>query len=277
MNLTNFEATPIFRAFEMVRREAGRYGVAIAASEIVGLVPQKALDACAEYFLQLEGFSARQVLENRLTEALPPGSGIDEFVASVAAPAAVPGGGSVAALAGSLASALGQMVAGLTTGKKKFESVHQEVEAVRERLAAAGNELRKLVDQDADAYRSVVAALGLPKETEGQRAARAEAIQSATRAATETPLRTARTAALLLEPLETLISIGNPTAKSDAAVGMQLAHAAVKGAQYNVLINLPGLKDKDFARSCREEVTRLSRRSQEIVARIDGMMTEGVG
>ncbi len=273
MNLTNFEATPIFRAFDMVRSEAERYGVAIASSEIVGLVPQKALDACADYYLRLEGFSARQVLENRLAEMLPRGTGIDEFVFSVAAPTAVPGGGSVAALAGWLASALGEMVAGLTEGKKKFTAVRQEAAALHQRLAAASSDLRKLVDEDAAAYLAVVSAIGLAKETEEQKAARSEAIQKATRNATETPLRTARTAASILDLLATLLAIGNPNARSDAAVGAQLAYAAVKGAQYNVMANLSGLKDDGFARACRDEVSELAHKSQQIVNRIDVLMT----
>ena len=272
MNLTNFRATPIFRAFEMVRREAARYGVAVASSEIIGLVPQEALDACADYLLQLEGFSARQVLENRLAETLAPGPDMDEFISSVADPAPVPGGGSVSALAGALASALGEMVAGLTRGRKKFESVHREVSELHDNLAAAGKELRKLVEEDAAAYQAVVAAFGLDQGTEEQKTERANAIQRATCAATETPLRTARAAASVLGSLETLIRIGNPNAKSDAAVGAQLAYAAVKGAQYNVLINLPGLNDRAFAGSCRDEVVGLAQNSQEIISRIDDLM-----
>ena len=120
MNLTNYEATPIHRAFEMVVREAGRYGVAAASSEIVGLVPQKALHAAADYFLRLEGFSENQILENRLSAALAGEPRLGEFVDQVAAAEAVPGGGRAAALAGSRAAALGQMVAGLTAGKRSM-------------------------------------------------------------------------------------------------------------------------------------------------------------
>ncbi|NWG14195.1 MAG: glutamate formimidoyltransferase [Acidobacteria bacterium] len=269
MNLTNFEATPIFRVFEMVKREAERYGVAVASSEIVGLVPQKALDDCADYYLRLEGFSTRQVLENRLAEALPPSSGVEEFVSAVAAPTPTPGGGSVAALAGWLASALGEMVAGLTEAREKFAAEHREAAALRRKLAAAGRDLRQLVAEDAAAYQAVVSAFGLPKETEDQKARRSAAIQEATRVATETPLRTARTAASVLETLETLMAIGNPNARSDAAVGAQLAYAAVKGAQYNVLVNLPGLKDAAFVQNCRNEVSDLARRCQQILNRID--------
>ncbi len=272
MNLTDFETTPIFRAFDMVRREAERHGVAVASSEIVGLVPQKALDACADHYLRLEDFSARQVLENRLAEAFPPSSGVDQFVSGIAASTPAPGGGSAAALSGWIASALGEMVAGLTEGKKRFAAAHQEAAALRQRLAAAGSDLRKLVDEDATAYQAVVSAFGMAKGTEELENVRSEAIQRATQIATETPLRTARTAALVLELLEALLAIGNPNARTDAAVGAHLAYAAVKGAQYNVLVNLQGLKDTAFVRDCREKVSELVRRSQAIVDRIDVLM-----
>ena len=274
MNLTNPEGTPLFRAFEMVRREAERYGVAVASSEIVGLVPQRALNACADYYLRLEGFSERQILENRLAETKPPAAGIEDFVSRVAAPTPAPGGGSVAALAGALAAALGEMVAGLTEGRKKYEAVHREAAGLRLRLSAIEAELQGLVSEDAKAYEAVMGALGMPRETDEQRANRSEAVERAARMATETPLRTARAAATVLETLESLMAIGNPNARSDAAVGAQLAYAAVKGAQYNVLINLSGLKDRAFAENCRGEVAELVRSGAQRLGRLDELMTE---
>jgi glutamate formiminotransferase/formiminotetrahydrofolate cyclodeaminase len=273
MNLTNFEGTPVFRAFETVRREAERFGVAVGSSEIVGLVPQSALDSCTEYYLRLENFSSRQILENRLAEALPSKSGIEDFISRVSAPTPVPGGGSVSAIAGSLAAALGEMVAGLTEGKKKFQAVHKQAAELHGRLSAAAAELQELAKEDAQAYQAVLQAYGMPKETAEQQAGRTEAIESATRRATEVPLRTAMAAARTLELLESMLAIGNPNARSDAAVGAQLAHAAVKGAQYNVLINLSGLKDAAFAESCRSETSDLARRSASILQRIDAQMT----
>ena len=273
MNLTNYEGTPVFRAFEMVRREAERFGVAVASSEIVGLVPQSALNDCTEYYLRLEGFSSRQILENRLAEALPAKAGIEDFISSVSAPTPVPGGGSVSALAGSLAAALGEMVAGLTEGRKKFQTVHKQAAEIHGKLSAAAAELQELAREDARSYEAVIQAFGMPKETKEQQSGRAEAIESATRHATEVPLRTARAAARTLELLESILAIGNPNARSDAAVGAQLAHAALKGAQYNVLINLSGLKDTAFAESCRSEMSNLARRSASILQRIDAQMT----
>lgn len=272
MNLTNFEATPIFRAFEMVVREAERYGVSVASSEIVGLVPQQALDACANYYLRLENFSPNQILENRLNDALPQEPPLGEFISSVAAPEAVPGGGSVAAHAASLAAALGEMVAGLTEGKKKYQPVEERVREIHRQLSEARGVLHRLVDEDADAYRGVMAALKLPKESAEERTARAEALARAARVATEVPLRTARLAAQTLEQLAVLAEIGNQTARSDAAAGAQLAFAALKGAQYNVLINLPGLADRAFAEASRGEADELARRGQGTLQKVDALL-----
>ncbi len=272
MNLTNYEGTPIFRAYEMVAREAERFGVSIASSEIVGLLPQKALDACAEYYLRLEGFSQDQILENRLAGALRREPGVSEFVESVAAPEAVPGGGSTAAFAGTLAAALGEMVSGLTEGKKKFEAAEAQVKEAHAKLKAARSRLHELVREDSASYQAVVEAMRLPKDTDDQKTARAEAIQRATRYATEVPLRTARVAAEVLKNLEVLARIGNPNARSDAATGAQLAHAALKGAQYNVLINIGSLKDKEFAEGCRKEAHDLALTAQGILQEIDRLM-----
>jgi len=274
MNLTNFEGTPVFRAFDLVCREAARYGVSVGSSEIVGLVPHNALTACAEYYLRLENFSSRQVLENRLSEGLSQDglSSIEEFVAKVASPDPVPGGGSVAALAGGLGAALGEMVAGLTEGKKKFESVEGRVTKLHADLTCAREELCRLVEEDAASYKAVIDATKLPKETGAQKLAREEAIEQATRHATETPLRTARVASGVLFSLEEMARIGNPNALSDAAAGAQLAYAALKAAQYNVLINLAGFKDRAFAEACRRECDELAQRAAERLRRIDQLM-----
>ncbi|MGA2263666.1 MAG: glutamate formimidoyltransferase, partial [Acidobacteriota bacterium] len=273
MNLTNFEATPIFRVFEMVVRETERYGVSVASSEIVGLVPQKALNACADFYLRLENFSPGQILENRLNDALPQEPALAEFASGVAAPDAVPGGGSVAAHAASLAAALGEMVAGLTEGKKKYQAVEKQVREIHQRLTDARDALQRLVQQDADAYQRVMAAMRLPKESAEEKTARAEALEGATRAATEVPLLTARLAGEVLGWIRVLAEVGNQNALSDAAAGAQLACAALKGAQYNVLVNLPGLGDRAFGEACRREANDLAGRGQETLHAVDALMT----
>ena len=277
MNLTNFEGTPVFRAFEMVAREAARYGARAVSSEIVGLVPQKALDACAEYYLQLEDFSAQQILENRLAAAgaLARGhdAGCDDLLDSVAAATAAPGGGSAAALGGALAAALGEMVSGLTAANKKFGAIEPRMRELAGRLGAARGLLRRLVDDDARAYSEVVSARRLPNSTDEERRVRAAALEAATRRATEVPLETARAAAGALELLAELAERGNPNLRSDAATGSQLAFAALKGAQYNMLVNLPALSDAAFAAACRAEAAALVGRGSEALGRVDALLT----
>lgn len=272
MNLTHYRATPIHAAFDRVALEAERRGVEVASSEIIGLVPREALEASAARYLRLEGFSGNQILENRLAAALPAEPGLDEFVERVAAPEAVPGGGSVAALAGALAAALGLMVSGLTAGREKYRAAEPRVIEIREKLAGLRRTLQELIAQDMEAYAAVMQAYQLPKATEEEQRARAGAVERATRRATEVPLRTARASADAAACLEELARIGNVNARSDAAVGAQLAFAALKGGEYNVLINLAGIRDDTFAAECRSETESLAREARAALDRLDALM-----
>jgi glutamate formiminotransferase/formiminotetrahydrofolate cyclodeaminase len=133
MNLTDFEKTAVHHAQEMVRREAARYGLTITKAELVGLTPQKALLDAAKWYLQLDDFKTEQVLEYRL-QAAAAAEAADitprQFIAATAEASPTPGGGSVAALAGALAAALAQMVAGLTIGRKKYADVQDKAQAI---------------------------------------------------------------------------------------------------------------------------------------------------
>jgi len=202
-----------------------------------------------------------------------PEQGMDAFVSKVAAAAPLPGGGSVAALAGALAAALGEMMAGLTEGREKFLSVQPIVRDAHARVAVLRDTLRALVSEDAEAYRLLLNALRMPRDTEEQRIKRTEAVQCAVRGATDTPLRTARAAFEVLECLRVLIEVGNPNARSDAAVGAQMAYASLKGAQYNVLTNIRALNDASFAGTCRAEISDLLARGQETLRQIDAIIT----
>jgi methenyltetrahydrofolate cyclohydrolase len=199
--------------------------------------------------------------------------GMDAFVARVAAAVPLPGGGSVAALTGALAAALGEMIAGLTEGREQFASVQGQVADIHAKLTDCRSVLRALVQEDSAAYEALLTAIRLPRETEEQRAVRAGAVEQALRGATETPLRTARAAFEILEYLKTLIEVGNPNARSDAAVGAQLAYASLKGAQYNILTNIRTLKDESFANSCRSEISDLLCRGRNTLRYIDKLIT----
>ena len=260
MNLTHYEGTPIFRVFEMVRREAERYGVAVTSSEVVGLIPQRALDACADFYLRLERFDAGQVLENRLAAALsgpPRESGLEQFVGQVAGSESTPGGGSVAALAGSLGAALGRMVCGLTLGKKKFADVEADVRALAESLQALKDRLYTLIDEDARAYEAVVGAYAQPKTTEVEANERKRRIEASLKHATEVPMQTARAGLEALQALKRLRPLGNPSALSDLGVAALMAQASVKGAAYNVYINLASVEDVAFKTETRAAVTQI--------------------
>ena len=272
INLTDFEQTPIHRVFEMVKREAERYGVTIVGSEIVGLIPKRAIELTADFYLQLENFSPAQVLENRLEASLG-GAGSEgpgklaalaqPFLDSVAQPTATPGGGSVAALAGALGASLGQMVAGLSR-KKKSQAAHVEQlsEAVAE-FHAASRELAEAIDRDAASFESVMTAYKLPQGSVEERRRRDTAIQQALQGAAQVPLEVARRAAEIFERLGQLESISSPSMLSDIRVGRLMAAAGVRGALENVAINLESITDAVFAERMRSESASLLARVAE--------------
>src|SRR5438067_11925761 len=159
MNLTDFEQTPIHRVFELVKREAARYGVAPVSSEIVGLIPKKALEQAAEWFLQVENFDSSLVLENRLTAVMGGKmaadglrTGIETFIEQLAAPTATPGGGSAAAASAAMAAGLATMVASMSRGKKAFVQHEGELSEAISRLSLLREELKSAIDADAESY-----------------------------------------------------------------------------------------------------------------------------
>jgi glutamate formiminotransferase/formiminotetrahydrofolate cyclodeaminase len=252
MNLVDTDQTPIHRAFDQVKLEAEQRGAQVSWSEIVGLVPQRALDAVSTHHLQLAQFKPSQVLENRIREAASPSpspssaaAGTAAFLASVAAPTPVPGGGSVVALAGALAAALARMVAGLTIGKKKYVDIEAQMRRVADEAAELQDVLARLVQRDADSYAAVTAALRLPKEPAAAAAARAASLREALLGAARVPLETARAATAVARLAAAVAETGNRNAVSDAGVGALLAEAACRGAVYNVRINLSGLEAGD--------------------------------
>src|SRR5271165_3642400 len=176
INLTDYENTPMHRVYEMVKREAARYGVMPAGSEIVGLVPKKAMEMAADFFLQLEDFSPAQVFENKLAAALsgaPAQSAGDGRLAALATPfldaiaeaTSTPGGGSVSAFAAAAAAALGQMVAGLSRKKKSQVAFVDQLSAELDLLRKSGETLKAAIDRDAAAYDEVLKAFKLPQTT----------------------------------------------------------------------------------------------------------------
>lgn len=269
INMTDFEQTPLHRVFEMVKREAQRYGVSIVGSEIVGLVPKRAIELTADFYLQFENFSPAQVFENRLEASLggAPPEGIGKFallalpfLEAVAAPTAAPGGGSASAYAGALAASLGQMVAGLSHKKKSQAAFAGQLSDALAVLRASAEALTKAIDLDASSFEAVMAAYKSPRSTSDEEVAREAAIQSALQGAAAVPLEVARRAADVFDALSRLKPIASPSMSSDVKVGRLLAAAAAEGALENVRINLESIADPSFVARSRAESSAIQGR-----------------
>ncbi|MGC2288322.1 MAG: glutamate formimidoyltransferase [Thermoplasmata archaeon] len=254
MNLTDYRKTPVHRALEAVRREAARYGVAVEESEIVGLIPEDALLDAAEFYLQLNQFSRDQLLERKLSGE-PPGSGgetrpgpprglqhltVQDFLGRVAARTPTPGGGSVAAIAGSMGAALGEMVVAYSTRAKQTPSAR--LAALTKELIEGRGTFLELANADTEAYEAVLTAgrarKGRPDDPAAQRA-----YLDALRHAAEVPLDTARLARRLQNQLEARREETNATLGSDLVSGLTLLRAAADSALANVSINLVELRE----------------------------------
>lgn len=260
MNLTDFEQTPIHRVFEFVKREAARYGVSPVSSEIVGLIPKKALEQAAEWFLQVENFDSSLILENRLSAVMGGKmavgglrAGVEPFVEQLAAPTATPGGGSAAAASAAMAAGLANMVASMSRGKKAYLQYEKELSAAIARLSVLREQLKAAIDADAESYNAVMKAYKQAKES-----ADADGIvNAALREATRVPLGVGERARDVRQIAESLKPITNPNMKSDLTTAIALAGAAIEGALANVEINLESLKDEVFVRETRSKAAAL--------------------
>jgi glutamate formiminotransferase len=273
MNLTDFEQTPMHRVFELVRREAARYGVQPVSSEIVGLIPKLALEQAAEWFLQIENFDSSLILENRLAAAAgatSPAStstddepatlsaGVAPFIDQLAAATPTPGGGSASAAAAAMAASLAEMVASMSRSKKASAQHADKLDEAASRLARLGEELKSAIDADADAYNAVMRAYKARKDSaEGNRA-----IVAALRQATSVPLEVAEHGVEIARMAAFLQPITSPMMSSDLITSIALAQAALTGALSNVEVNLDSLKpetpdDEEFVRLTRQRAAEL--------------------
>jgi glutamate formiminotransferase len=260
MNLTDFEQTPIARVFEFVKREAARYGVMPVSSEIVGLIPKKAVEDAAEWFLQIENFDSSLILENRLAAVMGGKmavgglrAGAEPFIEQLAAPTATPGGGSASAAAGAMAAGLAHMVAAMSRGKKAYVQYEMQLSEAIARLSTLREELKSAIDDDAQAFDLVMKAFKASKDSPDPNAL----ITPATKQATLVPLRVAQKSREVKQWAEKLGPITNPKAASDLAVAKALADAALTGALANVEINLQDLADEAFVKQVRAQAAKL--------------------
>ncbi len=260
MNLTDFEQTPVHRVFEFVKREAARYGAVPVSSEIVGLIPKKALEQAAEWFLQVENFDSSLILENRLAAIIGGKmavgglrAGVEPFVEQLAAPTATPGGGSAAAASAAMAAGLATMVASMSRGKKAYLQYERELSEAIAKLAPLREELKAAIDADAESYNAVMKAYKQAKESANGDAL----IDSALKQATTVPLGVAERAREVSRIAEQLKPITNPNMKSDLITGIALAKAGIEGALANVEINIESIKDPALVSKMRKKATDL--------------------
>jgi formiminotetrahydrofolate cyclodeaminase len=264
MNLTDFEQTPIARVFEYVKREAARYGVMPLSSEIVGLIPKKALEQAAEWFLQVENFDSSMILENRLAAVMSGKmavgglrAGVEPFVEQLAAPTATPGGGSASAASAAMAAGLAHMVAAMSRGKKAYAQYEPQLSAALSKLAPMREQFKSSIDADAESYNSVMRAYKEAKsasEVDGQ-----TAIDAALKLAAEVPLSVAEQAKELLTLVESLKPITNPNMASDLTVAAALSRAAIEGALANVAINVESIKDAGIGEGLKKRAAAVGR------------------
>jgi len=262
MNLMDFEQTPIHRVFEMVKREAARYGVTPVSSEIVGLIPKKALENAAEWFLQVENFDSSLILENRLSAVMGGKmavgglrAGVEPFIEQLAAPTATPGGGSAAAASAAMAAGLAAMVASMSRGKKAYVQHERELSQAIARLSQLREELKAAIDADAESFDLVMKAYKQAKDS-----ADGDTITDpALKQATSVPLSVAEGAREVARIAEKLGPITNPNMKSDLTTATALATAAIEGARSNVEINLASIKDAGFVAEVRARLEKVGR------------------
>ena len=294
MNITDINATPLHVAFDEVCRCAQNRGIRVTGTEIVGLVPKRTLIDAGKYFLEkqhrstgipesdiieiaihslglddLKPFNPKEkVIEFMIEDEAETGKKLVDltvkgFAEETSRESPAPGGGTIAAYMGALGAALGVMVANLSSHKPGWDDRWQEFSVWADKGQAMVGELLHLVDEDTQAFNRIMAAFGLPKKTDEDKAARSAAIQEATLYATQVPLRTMKEAFKAFELCRAMAEQGNPNSVSDAGVGALAARAAVLGAGMNVKINAGSLKDRETAEALIAEANALIARANQ--------------
>ena len=300
MNLTDIATTPLHIAFDEVCRKADARGVRVTGTEIVGLVPKRALLEAGRYFLKKQHRSLG-ISEEEIIRIAIKSMGLDDlkpfnpkekvieymiaddkaqglvdmtckaFAEETASEAPAPGGGSISAYMGALGAALGTMVANLSSHKAGWDDRWEEFSTWAEEGQKLMQELLSLVDEDTAAFNRIMAVFAMPKTTDEEKAARSAALQEATLYATEVPLRTMQAAAQVFPIVKAMAEEGNPNSVSDAGVGALAARSAVLGARLNVRINAAGLKDRTTADRLTAEADQIAleaQRAEEEILRI---------
>lgn len=306
MNLTNISVTPLHVAFDEVCRAAEARGVRVTGTEIVGLVPKKALIDAGKHFLRKQhrsvGISESEIIriavrsmgldelkpfvaEEKIVEYMVAPKGgknlVDmtctAFAEETASESPAPGGGSISAYMGALGAALGTMVANLSSHKAGWDERWEEFSDYAERGQAIMAELLHLVDEDTEAFNRIMAVFAMPKSTDEEKAARSAALQEATLYATQVPLKTMKASLKVFEIVKAMAEIGNPNSVSDAGVGALAARSAVLGAQLNVKINAAGLKNREAADVLVAEAEAIAAEAIKLEAETLAIVNEKIG
>ncbi len=283
INLTNYMVSPPHEVLESAREEARKRGIVITGSEIVGVIPYEAMRRAAVYYrkkmVKSTGIPVPDLMETAIQSmglrdvapfdpeekvlAMPKIEGplallqTYDFVDEVSRDTPAPGGGSVAALAGSLGAALASMVANLSTGKGKFDDHYEQLCDLAQRAQTVKDSLIRGVDEDTQAFDSVLAAMRRPQDTEEERAERATAMQEGYKAATRVPLGTVEQCKAALELCLEMANIADPQMISDVGTGALMAYAGAQAAAYNVRINLPHIEEEEFVKETKESLDTL--------------------
>ena len=310
MNITDMNVTPLHVAFEEVCKAAAARGLRVTGTEIVGLVPKRVLVDAGKFYLEkqqrslgvpeeelikiavkslglndLKPFNPKEkVIEYLMTDEEVQARkerlvrmSVKGFARETASESAAPGGGSVSAYMGALAAALGTMVANLSAHKRGWDDRWKEFSDWAERGQVVMERLLRLVDEDTEAFAKIMDVFSMPKGTEEEKAARAEAMEKATLYASRVPLKTMQTAMEAMPVALAMARIGNPASASDAGVGAIAALAAVRGAHLNVRINAAGLKDRALAAELTDEAARIEAEAVAAEAEVLAEVNKNIG
>ncbi|MBR5638133.1 MAG: glutamate formimidoyltransferase [Muribaculaceae bacterium] len=301
MNITDINTTPLHVAFDEVSRCAQNRGIRVTGTEIVGLLPKRCLIEAGKYFLEKQHRSTG-IPEGDIIEIAIHSLGLDDlkpfdpkekviefmiqddsakklvdltvtgFAEETSRESPAPGGGTISAYMGALGASLGTMVANLSSHKPGWDDRWQEFSVWADKGQVIAKELLHLVDEDTEAFNRIMAAFGMPKKTDEDKAARSAAIQDATLYAAQVPLRTMKESMKVFELCRYMVNEGNPNSVSDAGVGVLAARAAVLGAGMNVKINAGSLKDRAVAEALITEANELIAKANAEEAEITALV-----
>lgn len=294
MNITERDKTPLHIAFDEVCRAAQERGICVSGAEIVGLLPKSSLIDAGIYYLKKQkrsiGIPEKEIIkiaiksmglsdlapfkpEQKLIEYLLAADdktkklvdmSCQAFAEETASESPAPGGGSISAYAGALGAALGTMVANLSSHKAGWDERWEEFSDIAVKGQQLMSELLALVDEDTLAFNKIMAVFSMPKGSEAEKSARAQALQEATLYATQVPLKTMRAALKVFDVVKAMAERGNPNSVSDAGVGALMARSAVLGAWLNVKINAKDLEDRVVADKLLTEADKIAKQAEKL-------------